>query len=495
LKRITQTTEKTKFAIKDSKTVEAEEKILTAMVTKKSFKELFVSFITQPETIVILVLFAARIFFILFTQWGFDFDFYVANAQRILAGQQLYIDFQSTHMPLVDYLYAAMYALCPWKESIIAVRVFMKFPFLLSDIGIALAIMKIIENEYLKHNKLLTDLEHEHIKEINKIKLICGLFIALSIPLLFQSGGGRYDSLMILCFTMVIYSLQKEKWFWVAFFAAFATSAKYIGIIFLPFVFFWMKKEHYFAFFSGLIIGLLPIFPFLILIPQEFISAVFLRNSHVAYGFSLWHAIYIIWNGFSLKYMDSIEATYNVSDEPWFVSDLYIPLFIVIYLTIFILYLIRLWPKMRSSSISNQPLSFLLSTVFTPLFIFALTFKAINIQVLAWFAPYIALKRKLGLTIEYSLLTVIHGIALLLFEASNPVTFEKMITQASAAPGTIMYKLIVGPIIWVITNTPVVLWVSIIFLTIFWYLIRTSIVFSKSLQPLLSKDEAKISEL
>jgi len=482
---------------RNSTSTETEQDILSTMGYKKTIKEKIISFLTRPETIVVSVLILARVFFILFFQWGFDFDFYIEIARNIFAGQQLYVDFQSTHMPLVDYMYAAMYALCFWKESIIALRIFMKFPFLLSDIGIAFAIMKIIEVEYLKRNELedndLIDLEH--IKKINKLKLVCGLFIALGLPLVFQTGGGRYDSLMILCFTLVIYSLQKEKWFWVGFFAALATSAKYIGIIFIPFVFFWMKKKHYLAFFGGLLVGLIPIYPFLILIPNEFISAIFLRSSHIAYGYSLWHAIFIIWNGFSLKYLDGINATYDSAGEPWFVSDLYLPLFIVIYLTVFILYLIRWWPKMRTELISDQPLSLLLSTVFTPLFIFALTFKAINIQYLAWFIPYFALKRKLGITIEYSILTVVHGLAIMLFEASNPVTFAKMFTQATAGQETIMYKLVVGPIIWVIEHTPVALSVSIIMATIVWYLIRTSIIFGKSLIPLLSKDETKIAKL
>ena len=150
---------------------------------------------------------------------------------------------------------------------------------------------------------------------------------------------------------------------------------------------------------------------------------------------------------------------------------------------------------MRTESISDQPLSLLLSTVFTPLFIFALTFKAINIQYLAWFIPYFALKRKLGITIEYSILTVVHGLAIMLFEASNPVTFANMFTQAAASQGTIMYKLVVGPILWVIEHTPIALSVSIIMPTIVWYLIRTSIIFGKSLIPLLSKDETKIAKL
>jgi hypothetical protein len=474
--------------------IDTEQEILSKMDYKKTPKEKFISFITKPETIVIFVLILARIFFILFFQWGFDFDFYVDIAEKIYSGQQLYIDFQSTHMPLVDYLYTAMYALCPWKGSIIAIRIFLKFPFLLCDIGIAIAIMKIIEIDYLKRNELVNNLvlEIEHVKKINKLKLICGLFIALGLPLVFQTGGGRYDSLMILCFTMVILSLQKEKWFFVGFFAAFATSAKYIGIIFLPFVFFWMKRKDYLAFFSGLLLGFVPIYPFLILIPNEFISAIFLRSSHVAYGFSLWHAIFIIWNGFSLKYLNNIGSTYDSNGEPWFVSDLYLPLFIILYLVIFIFYLIRRWPKMRTESIKDQPLSLILSIVFTPLFIFALTFKAINIQYLAWFIPYFALKRKLAITIEYSILTVVHGLAIMLFQASNPDIFNNLFTNASAGQGTIMYKLVVGPVIWVIEHTPVAFSVSIIIATIIWYLIRTSMVFGKSLIPLLSKDKLKI---
>ena len=190
----------------------------------------------KPETKVILALILARIFFVIATHYGMDFDFYVEIAQRVLAGEKLYTDINSTHMPLVDLIYIAMYSICPWKENIIAVRIFLKFPFLLTDIGIALAVMKIIESEKRKGQIENENLSAEKLKEINRSKVIAGYFVAFSLPLIFQTGGGRYDSLMIFCFTMVIYYLQKNNWFGVAFFAALGTSAKYIGIIFLPFV-------------------------------------------------------------------------------------------------------------------------------------------------------------------------------------------------------------------------------------------------------------------
>ncbi|MHA1443080.1 MAG: hypothetical protein ACTSPK_14655, partial [Candidatus Heimdallarchaeota archaeon] len=84
---------------------------------------------------------------------------------------------------------------------------------------------------------------------------------------------------------------------------------------------------------------------------------------------------------------------------------------------------------------------------------------------------------------------------IMLFEASNPEVFEELFIQASASQGTVMYKLVVGPILWVIEHTPVALSVSIIMATIVWYLIRTSIIFGKSLFPLLSKDETRIAIL
>ena len=86
---------------------------------------------------------------------------------------------------------------------------------------------------------------------------------------------------------MVVYYLQRKNWFGVAFFAALGTSAKYIGIIFLPFVIFWLRKEDFKPFIFGLLLGFLPIYPFLIICPEAFISTILNRGSHIAYGFSL----------------------------------------------------------------------------------------------------------------------------------------------------------------------------------------------------------------
>ncbi|NHJ33011.1 MAG: hypothetical protein FK732_09115, partial [Asgard group archaeon] len=257
----------------------------------------------MPEIRIVLLVIACRIFFILFTHWGMDFDFYIEIAQRVLAGERLYTDIQSTHMPLADILYVTMYFICPWKSNIIALRFFMKFPFLLADIGIALAVMKIVEKAIIKHDYDGNVLDDPTFEKVRKTKLIAGYFVAFGLPLIFQTGGGRYDSLLIFCFTMVIYCIQIGNWFGIAFYAALGSSAKYIGFIFLPFVIFWMKKDDILAFILGLLLGFLPIFPFLITIPSDFVSAILLRDSHIAYGFSIWHALLIFWSGFKMKYV------------------------------------------------------------------------------------------------------------------------------------------------------------------------------------------------
>ncbi len=438
-----------------------------------------------PEVRIIFLLVIVRLVFIVFTHWGMDFDFYIEVSQRILAGEHLYTDFDSTHMPLVDLIYLAMYTICPWKGSIIALRIFMKFPFLISDIGIALAVMKIIEFDRKKEFVADTELTVEQFVSIRKAKLIAGYFIVFSLPLIFQTSGGRYDSLMIFCFTMVVYYLQRNNWFGVAFFAALGTSTKYIGIIFLPFVIFWMRKEDFKPFVFGLLLGFLPIYPFLIICPEGFISTILNRSSHIVYGFSLWHAIYIIWNNFSLKYVTGIEATYDSSGEPWFVCDYYMPVFIAFYSQIFIFYLLFWWKIMRSESIDQQSLSTLISIVFIPLFIFSLTFKAINIQVLAWFIPYIALRSKFDLALEYTFLTIVNGFGLIVFQAYHPVPFAKL-SNAAAGAGSVFDLIVIQPVIYLKNQTSESVWVSVVFISIFWFLIRTSIELFLCFKELLS---------
>ncbi|MHA1244240.1 MAG: hypothetical protein ACTSP7_06650, partial [Candidatus Heimdallarchaeota archaeon] len=78
---------------RNSTSTETEQDILSTMGYKKTIKEKIISFLTRPETIVVSVLILARVFFILFFQWGFDFDFYIEIARNIFAGQQLYVDF------------------------------------------------------------------------------------------------------------------------------------------------------------------------------------------------------------------------------------------------------------------------------------------------------------------------------------------------------------------------------------------------------------------
>ncbi|MHA1212700.1 MAG: hypothetical protein ACTSSH_09585 [Candidatus Heimdallarchaeota archaeon] len=451
--------------------------------TKRFLKKIW----RAPESRVIILLLLSRLIFVIFTSWGIDFDFYIEISKRYLAGEKLYVDIDSTHMPLVDFIYIFMYYICPWKGNIYAVRVFLKFPFILTDIGIALAVMKIIEKEFLRKNDNEQVIKEILYEKIRRAKMVGGYFIALSIPLILQTGGGRYDSLMIFCFVMVVLCLQKNNWFGVAFFAALGSSAKYIGIIFLPFVILWMKKDDILPFVIGLILGFVPIIPFLITIPDVFIDAILLRSSHIAYGFSIWHGIFIIWNKFNMKYVDGIESTYDSGGEPWFVQKLYLPMFIAIYTTVFVLYIIKYRKAIRTQNIDSLPITRLLSLVFIPLFIFALSFKAINIQVLAWFVPYIALRKRKGLLIEYTLLTIIHGLALLIFEASNPEIFLKL-SENAALVDSPFYHMVVIPALHLIEVIDKVVWVSIIFVTILWFFIRTSFEFGKLTKELLTKE-------
>ncbi|MBN1329373.1 MAG: hypothetical protein JXA54_07860 [Candidatus Heimdallarchaeota archaeon] len=427
-----------------------------------------------PESRVIIFLLLSRIFFIIFTHYGMDFDFYLEIVERVLAGEKLYTDIQSTHMPLVDLLYITMYVLCPWKENIYALRVFLKLPFLLCDIGITIAIMKIIENEFIRTNESGSVFTEDQSKKINQSKLKAGYFIAFSLPLIIQTAGGRYDSLMIFCFAMVILCLQKNNWFGIAFFAALGTSAKYIGIIFLPFIIFWMKKDYFLPFILGLFLGFLPIYPFLFTIPTDFINDIISKGSHIAYGFSIWHAVFIIWNGFKMKYVGGIESTMDCSNEPMFIQKSYIPMFIIIYLTIFFWFHINNWNIIRTKNLNTMPIQALLGLVFIPLFIFALSYKAVNIQVLAWFAPFIALRRKKGLFFEYTMLTLIHGIALIIFEAYNQDTFLQL-SQLAASSESSLYQIIILPALRLTQIIPQVVWVSIIFISIIWFFIRTTI--------------------
>jgi hypothetical protein len=450
----------------------------------------FVDFINKiwqiPELRIVFLVIACRILLILLTQWPMDFDFYIDIVQRVLAGEKLYTDIVTTHMPLTDILYVAMYVICPWKNNVIALRFFMKFPFLLADIGIAIAVMKIVEKAIIKRDYEGNVLDDPTFEKVRKSKLTAGYFVAFALPLILQTGGGRYDSLLIFCFAMVIYCIQIGNWFGIAFFAALGSSVKYIGIIFLPFVIFWMKKDDILPFLLGLLLGFLPIFPFLITIPSDFISAILLRDSHIAYGFSLWHAIFIIWNGFKMKYVGGIEDTYASQSEPWFIQKLYLPLFIGIYFVIFIIYIIRYKHLMKTTTIDNLPLNSIIPLVFLPIFMFALCFKAINIQILAWFIPYIALRKKKGLLIEYSLLTLIHGLALVIYEAYNPEIFMKL-SEFPASENTFLYRVIVLPALKLTQIIPAVIWVSIIFVTIIWYLTRTAFEFIKCSRELLRK--------
>ncbi|NHJ84936.1 MAG: hypothetical protein FK734_05710 [Asgard group archaeon] len=470
--------------IKDDK----KEDRMSQKINIKAFSSSIVSYIKKlwstPEVRIIFFIILTRIFFVLFTHWGMDFDWYIKIAEEASAGKKLYIDIDSTHMPLVDFIYIAMYAICPWKSSIIALRLFMKFPFILSDIGMALAALKIIEKEQLRKMEEANNLSEETLFNIKRLKLNVGYFIAFCIPLIFQTGGGRYDSLMIFCFVMAVYNLQRNNWFGMGFFAALGSSAKYIGIIFIPFVIFWLKKEDIMPFLLGLVIGFIPIYPFLFTIPHEFIAAVLLRGSHIAYGFAIWHLVFIIWNNFEIKYVDGIESTYDSSGEPWFVKDLYLPMFVLIYSTILVIYLVKYWRIMRTNSIINMPLSSMINVVFIPLFIFAISFKAINIQVLAWFIPYIAFKKKKGLLIEYTALTLIHGLALIIYEAYNYDSFIEL-SKLAASEGSIFYTIVVKPAIAITEHIPSTVWVAIITITIIWYIARTTTELVKSTKELL----------
>jgi len=436
---------------------------------------------------VVLFTILTRIFFMLFTDWGLDFSFYLENIQRIIAGERMYVEVETTHMPLADFLYIAMYFLNPWKENIIATRCFLKFPFLLCDIGITLAVMKIVERALQKEHKAKTFLDVDVIARVQKAKLTAGFFVAFSLPLIFQTGGGRYDSLLIFCFTMVIFFLQRANWFGVAFFAALGTSAKYIGIIFLPFVVVWLKKKKDLLLFTcGLLLGFIPLYPFLFTIPREFIAAIFLRGNHIAYGLSFWHAIYILWNGFMMKHVGKIEDTYASGDEPFFIHNLYLPLFVLLYALLFSLYLSRNWQQIHNSTIEQMSLSFIINLVFLPVLIFAATFKAVNVQVLAWFVPYCALKNKKGLLMEFSSLTIIFGLGLLLFEASQSEVFYEL-AQAAITGSNILYTLIISPIIFLTKNLPVRFFVGIVFLTIAWFVVRVCFEMFSATQELLQK--------
>ena len=180
-----------------------------------------------------------------------------------------------------------------------------------------------------------------------------------------------------------------------------------------------------------------------------------------------------------------VESTYDSSSEPWFVSDIYFPLFAVVYAFLLIFYLVRWWKTIRTETISEQSLNHLVNLVFIPIFIFAITFKAINIQVLAWFTPYFALRKKIGMMIEYSVLTVLHGLFLIFtFAGSNPA-FEEFMTTA-AKPGTFIYYLIIVPAIWLAYKIPRIVWVSLTFCTIIWYQVRAIIELTLCSRDLLS---------
>ncbi|NHJ48811.1 MAG: hypothetical protein FK733_13590 [Asgard group archaeon] len=441
----------------------------------------------RPESQVVIFLLLIRIVFVIFSSWGMDFEFYIEIAQRVLAGERLYTHIDSTHMPLVDLIYIAMYFICPWKSNVFALRIFLKFPFVLTDIGIALAVMKIIENEIVKRDYNNQVLDEESYIKVRRSKLVAGYLVAFSLPLIFQTGGGRYDSLMIFCFAMTILCMQKNSYFGVAFYAALGSSTKYIGIIFLPFVVIWMKKEDIVPFILGLLLGFLPIYPFLITIPTDFINAILLRDSHIAFGLSIWHGIKIIVNGFSIDHINSIEDTYASANEPWYIQRLYLPMFIIIYLTIFILFIVRYRRDFKTKNIADLPLVNQVNLVFIPLFIFALSFKALNIQVLAWFTPYFALRRKWKMMLEYSALTLVHGFAWILYSAYNPSTFQT-IGNLSTGDNSIIYLLIVKPALFITQYIPAVVWVVLILITILWFVTRTSYEFVMCNKEFLKRD-------
>jgi len=445
---------------------------------QKRFFDLFMRFssfrqqqMQNPALYIVLLIIVTRLLFIFFTDWGLDFEWYVEKVRSILAGGRLYVDVETTHMPLTDFLYVAMYFLNPWKSNVFALRFFLKLPFLLSDVGIAIVVMKIIEQAFQNESTERVFLDVTLSKRVRQAKFSAGLFIAFGLPLLLQTGGGRYDSLFIFCLVIAVFSLQKGQFFAVGLFASLGTSVKYIGVLFLPFVIVWLKKKDILPFLVGFLVGLIPIYPFLLFIPHEFINVVFMRTDHIAYGFSLWHGIYILWNGFMMKHVESIGDTYNIADEPFFIRNFYLPFFIFLFSVIFIFYLKKNWENIRTKKVSQMPILYQVNLVFLPFFIFALTFKAINIQVLAWFLPYIALHRKKGLLIEYSFLTIIHGFALLIFEAPQIDDFLMKATKAVGS-NSFFFFLIVKPVVF-LANFPSQIFVGIIFLTIFWFNIRT----------------------
>jgi hypothetical protein len=442
----------------------------------------------RPEFQVIIFLIVSRLFLTIFTHYGMDFELYVEVAQRVLAGERLYTDITSTHMPLADLLYILMYFICPWRENIFALLIFLKLPFIISDIGIALAVMRIVENEIKKREYDNQVLDLVAFEKIRKKKLLAGYLIAFSLPLIIQTAGGRYDSILILCFAMAILSMQHNNYCGVAFFAALGSSAKYIGIIFIPFVMIWMKKEDILPFILGLLIGFLPIYPFLFTIPKDFISEILLRDGHIAFGFSLWHAIKIVLNGFKIKHINTIMDTYDTSDEPWFIQRLYLPMFVIIYLTIFILYIIRNRGKYKETSITDLTLVEQTNLVFIPLFIFALSFKALNLQVLAWFTPYFALKKRARMFFEYSGLTLIHGFAWIFYSAYNPLVFQQ-ISNVSTGVNSFLNVLISRSAEFITKTIPAVVWVVLIFVTILWFLITTTYELVYSSKELLRKDK------
>ena len=146
---------------------------------------------------------------------------------------------------------------------------------------------------------------------------------------------------------------------------------------------------------------------------------------------------------------------------------------------------------MKTHTIDKLPLSKIILLVYLPIFIFAISFKAINIQILAWFIPFIALRRKKGLLIEYTLLTLIHGFALVVYEAYNYETFIRL-SQLAASENSFFYRVVVQPALQLTQIIPSVVWVSIIFVTIIWYLTRTIVEFIKGTKELLSKEAIPI---
>jgi len=444
-----------------------------------------------PELKIIFFLILIRLPFIIFTHFGMDFNFYIEITQKYLAGESLYTDIPTTHMPLVDFIYITMFFICPLKDNIFAVRIFMKFPFLICDIVIAIMIMKIVENDrkITQINNPFTS--QDQYEKLKKEKIICGYFIAFCIPLIFQSAGGRYDSLLILCFVMVVYYMQKNNWFGIAFFSALGTSTKYIGLIILPFILIWIKKEDLIHFAIGLILGLTPTILFLVILPEEFFQLLTQRSEHIAYGFSIWHAIFIIWNGFNMKFVRTVDDTYDSSGEPFFVRESYLPTFFILYAIIFYVYFMKNQFQYNNTQISELPLLKILAILFVPLFIFSLSFKAVNLQILAWFIPFIALNKKRGLLIEYSILTILHGFSLVCFEIYNAENFMELV--GSAAPeGSIFYNLVIMPAFKFTQIIPMKIWVGIIFLTIIWFILRTSFELFKSVKNACSSNNIRI---